>query len=84
MEKQEELNVKKENNSYKEAVDKAVMSALKKVKKKIDDKAYINDYKVLNKTKLNDGVSVDVFISVIEVISEYQEIEFKEADSEQP
>ena len=85
MEKQEELDIKKENNSYKEAVNKAVKSALKKLKKKIDDKAYINDYKVINANKLNDGVSVDVFISVIEVISEYQEIEeFKEIDSEQP
>ena len=85
MEKQEELDIQKENNSYKEAVDEAVKSALKKLKKKIDDKAYINDYKVLNVNKLNDGVSVDVFISVIEIISEYQEIEeYKEIDSEQP
>ena len=82
IEKQEELNVKKENNSYKEATDKSVNSAIKKIKKKLDDKAYINDYKVLNKTKLKDGVSVDVFISVIEEISDYQEIEFKEMDSE--
>ena len=81
IEKQIELDIKKENNSYKEAINKGVDKALKKISDKLDEYEYIKDYKILNTTKHKKEVSVTVFVSVIEKISRYSEIEeFKEIE----
>ena len=75
IEKQSELSIKRESNNKKEAVKKAVDSALKKISKKLSDKEYIKDYKILNTSSNNNEVSVTVFVSVVESISGYSEIE---------
>lgn len=74
IEKQSELSIKREFNNEKEAVKKGVDSALKKISKKLSNKEYIKDYKVLNTSKNNNEVSVTVFVSVVEDISGYSEI----------
>ena len=75
IEKQSELDIKRESNNEKGAIKKAVDKAVKKIENKLDDKEYIKDYKILNTSKNNNEVSVSVFISVIEQISGYSEIE---------
>lgn len=87
IEKQSELSIKRESNNEKEAIKKAVDKAVKKINKKLDDKEYVKDYKILNTSKNNKEVSVTVFVSVIEDISGYSEIEEyvdDEDNSEQP
>ena len=75
---QEEIKLEKENNSYKEAVNKAVECAKEELSKDFDEKSYIKDYKILSE-QIDNNVSIELFVSVIEVISEYQEIdEFKD------
>ncbi len=75
IEKQSELSIKRESNNEKEAVKKGVDSVLKKISKKLSAKEYIKDYKILNTSKNNNEVSVTVFVSVVEKISGYSEIE---------
>lgn len=83
LEKQLQLDIKKEHNTYKEAVNKGVDSALKKINKKLKDDEYIKDYKILSTDKKEKSVSIKLFVSVIEQISEYRKIdEYK--DSIQP
>lgn len=85
IEKQSELDVKRESNSDKEAIKKAVDSAINKISKKLDDKEYIKDYKILNQNIKDNEVNVTVFISVIGKISGYSTIEeYKEETDEQP
>lgn len=81
--KQEEIKLEKENNSYKEAVNKAVEYAKEDLSKNFDENSYIKDYKILSEQQLDNFVSVELFVSVIEIISEYQEID-KFEDSQEP
>lgn len=59
-------------------VDEATLKAIEKSKEKItesfDNDEYIIDYKILNQTIENDGVILDIFYSVYENITEYEEI----------
>ena len=81
IEKQIELDIREENNSYKEAIKKAESKALNKINKKLDKNEFIKDYKIININKLRDKVELTEFVSVIENISDYQEIEeYKEIE----
>ena len=72
---QEELKVEKENNSKTEAEKKAVSYVLKKVKSKLKDKECVNDYKVLSSSENGNIVSVQLFYSLIEDITDYMKID---------
>ena len=74
-EKQEQLDVKVENKTYKEALDNAIKSAKSKLMKGFDENEFIKDYKILNRTTKKDCLEVEMFFSVVEDISEYKEIE---------
>lgn len=75
IEKQIELDIKKENNSYKEAIKKGEKKAVDKINKQLKENDYIKDYKIIEINKLRDKVEVIEFISVIESIGEYKKIE---------
>ena len=83
IEKQIELDIKEENNSYKEAIKKGEKKAVNKIIKKLKENDYIKDYKVININKLRDKVEIIEFVSVIESIGDYQEIE-EYIENEQP
>ena len=83
LDNQIELNIEKENNSTKQAIKKAVIKAKNKIREKLDDNEYIKDYKILNTINDKDNVTVDIFFSVVEKISKYEEIEeYKNTDNE--
>lgn len=73
--KQKEVNVIKENNNKTETIKKALEYSKKKLKEKLDTDEYISDYKILNKEVFSDSITLNIFYSVIENITEYQEIE---------
>ena len=83
IEKQIELDIKKENNSYKEAVKKGEKKAINKITRKLKGNDYIKDYKTIKINKLRDKVEIIEFISEIESIGEYKKIE-EYIDNEQP
>ena len=66
--------VYKENNNYNQAIKKATKYARNTILKKIS-KGYIKDYTVLKSSKGKDNVDVTIFFSVIENITDYQEID---------
>lgn len=73
--KQKELKIEKENNSYEEALEKAIEYTLSNIKKKLKDKEYVKDYKVISFKNEKDRVDLEIFVSMIEDITEYVEIE---------
>jgi len=72
---QKENKVIDENNTEEELIDKAVNQAIKKMKEKLNNNEYIKDYKILNKTKHSDSITLNVFFNIVEDVTEYQEIE---------
>lgn len=73
--KQKEISVIDENNNEKNAIKKAVEYSKQKLEKSLAEDEYISNYKVLNKEVFNDSVKLNIFFSVIENITEYQNIE---------
>lgn len=73
--KQFETKVVDEINTEEELIDKAVNLAIKKMEEKLNENEYVKDYKVLNKTKHSDSITLNIFFNVIEDVTEYQEIE---------
>ena len=80
---QKETKVIDENNTEEELIDKAVKLAKKKMEEKLKDKEYIKDYKVLNKTKYSDSITLNIFFNVVEDVTEYVEIEEYEEEIEE-
>lgn len=80
--KEEELNIKVINKTVKEATKNAIKSAKEKIKNNLKDGEYIKDYKVLNRKKNKNDVEVEIFFSVIENITEYQQIQKYEKENE--
>ncbi len=74
IQKQEEVNITTENKTYEEALNNLVNISKEKMEKKLSKNEYIKDFKILNETKQNDKLNIEIFFSVIEDISEYQEI----------
>ena len=72
---QKEIDVISENNNEQEAIERAVNYSLEKLKNKLDNDEYINDYKILNKEVFTDSIKLNIFFSVTENITDYQEIE---------
>ena len=83
--KQKQLETKEidENNTEEKLIEKAVKLAIKKMEEKLNENEYVKDYKILNKTKYSDSISLNIFFNVVEDITEYQEIqEYVEEDKE--
>ena len=79
--KQRETEVIKENNNEKEVVGKAIEYSKKKLKNKLENDEYISDYKILNKESFSDSIKLNIFFSIIENITDYEEInEYKELE----
>ena len=72
---QKETKVIDENNTEEELIDKAVNLAKKKINANLKTKEYIKDYKILNKTKYSDSITLNIFFNVVEDVTEYVEIE---------
>ena len=71
---QRETKVIDEEYTEKELTQKAVDYSKEKLEENLDNDEYIKDYKILNKTKNTDSITLNVFFTVIENITEYQEI----------
>jgi len=53
------------------------------MEEKLGVNEYIKDYKILNKTKHKDSVTLNIFFNVVEDITDYLEIEeYKEEPKE--
>lgn len=74
LDEQKETNIINENNSKKMAINKAIEKAKKSIEDKLDSGEYIKDYKVTDEYTTSTGVTLDIFFSVIENITEYQTI----------
>lgn len=72
---QQELKIKCEDNTVEEATLKAVDVATKKIEDNLSEKEFIKNKKILGSYNDNTSVTVKIFYSVIEDITDYQEIE---------
>ena len=72
---QKETKVIKENNNEKQLIKRAFNMAKKKIEENLDSNESISNYKILYKIKYSDSVTLNIFFTVIEDITEYQEIE---------
>ena len=72
---QKETIVIDENNTEEELIDKATSLANEKMKEKLIDGEYIKDYKILNKTKYSDSITLNIFFNIVEDVTQYYEIE---------
>lgn len=70
-----ETNIIDEDNTEEEVIDKAVTLAKEKIESNLKEKEYVKDYKILNKVKNKDSITLNIFFSVIKDITEYQQIE---------
>lgn len=78
---QEEIDVIDENNTVDQAIEKAVDLGNEKIKENLEENEFIIEYKILNQINDEDSVTVKIFYSVCENITEYQEIkEFTELE----
>ena len=71
--KEEEIIVIKSNNND-ETIEKAISKSIDKIKEKLDKDEYIKDYKILNKNISKNYIELDIFFTVIENITDYEEI----------
>lgn len=77
--KQKETIVIDENNTEDELINKAIKYAKDKMYKNLKEREYIKDYKVLNKVKNSDSITLNIFFNIVENVTEYVEIdEYKE------
>lgn len=82
--KQKEISIINENNSEKELIEKAIKYSKEKINSKLKKGEYIENYKILNKEVHSNSITLNIFYSVIENITEYQEIgEYKEEQKEE-
>ena len=72
--KEKETNIIDEVNSSDTAIKKAIDKAILKISDKLSSDEYIKDYKILSKNISDTYVELDIFFTVIENITEYEEI----------
>ena len=72
---QMELKVVDEDNSYEEATNKAIDMATKKIEDNLSDNEFILNKKVIGSYNDSESVTVKIFFSVVEDITDYQNIE---------
>lgn len=79
---QEEVIVKDEDNTYEQAIDKAIDVATMKIEDNLKEEEFILNKKIIGSFKDNNQVTVKIFYSVVEDITDYQEIvEYTELNS---
>ena len=72
---QKETKVINENNDKQQVIDKALKYSMKKLEDRLGSKGYVKNYKILTKTEHSDSITLNIFFTVIEDITEYQNIE---------
>ena len=72
---QKQTKIIKENNTEEELIKKAINYSKTKLEEKLQDREYIKNYKILNKIQNSDSITLNIFFSVIENITDYQSIE---------
>lgn len=72
---QRESVVIDKNYNEEELIDVIINYSKDKLQNNLDNDEYIKDYKILNKTKNKDTLTLNIFFTVIENIAEYQTIE---------
>lgn len=82
-ENQKETIVIYENNTEKELINKAIKYSKNKLEKNLKYKEYIKDYKVLNKIRHNDSITLNIFFNIVEDVTDYVEIEEYNQDLEE-
>ena len=76
---QRESVVIDESYNEEELIDVMINYSKDKLQKNLNDDEYIKDYKILNKSKNTDTLTLNIFFTVIENITEYKTIdEYKE------
>jgi len=70
--KQRETVVIDENNTVDEAYEKGIEVSRRKIESNLKENEFIKDYKVLNKSSNEENVSMTIFFTVVENITEYQ------------
>lgn len=71
---QEETKVKDELLTENQLIEKAINYSKKKIETSLSEEEYVKDYKVLSKQKNDDSITLNIFFSVIEDITDYEEI----------
>lgn len=79
---QKETHVIDQNYTEKELIEAALDYSKKKIEEKLNEDEYIKNYKILNKTKNSNSITLNIFFNVVENITEYQEIEKYEESQE--
>jgi similar to stage IV sporulation protein len=74
IQKQKELSIIDENNSLSEAKEKAIALACQKIEDSLSSNEFILNYKVINESTTSDSISLIIFYSVIEDITDFQSI----------
>jgi len=75
IQQQRETKVIDENYTEEELVKRAIEYSKKKLEEKLDKDEYVKSHKILEETKNTDSITLNIFFSVIENITEYQEIQ---------
>lgn len=78
---QHEVILDYENNSYDEALKKAIKTALDKISKKFTKDEYIKNVKILKTSKEKNYVNLELFISTFEIISSPRKIDYYEPNN---
>ena len=72
---QRETRVINETLDEDELIKKASLLAKEKIETKLKDKEYVSNYKVLSKSLHDDSITLNIFFSVVEDVTSYQNIE---------
>ncbi len=78
---QHEVILDYENNSYDEALKKAIKTAFDKITKKFTKDEYIKNVKILKTSKEKNYVNLELFISTFEIISSPRKIDYYEPNN---
>ena len=63
-----------ENNKESDIIEKSISLSKDKIQKALKDGEFISSYKVLNKIIHSDSLTLNIFFSVIEDVTDYEEI----------
>lgn len=72
---QRQTKIINEKNTEKSAINRALECSKSKIEEKLKEKEYIKDYKILNLTRNDNSITLDVFFTIVEDITEYEEID---------
>jgi len=71
---QEEMKIIDKNYNIEQALEEAVSLGRKKIKENLNESEFILNHRILSQTNDEYGITVKIFYSVIEDITQYQEI----------